>query len=101
MPRSASAAENLDRQLDEQGQAFLSDREKNRIDAGSRTLVSKIFKWFKGDFEAAGGVIEVAMTDGGPDAARLLEDDFKIRYTEYDWSLNAQQGNTSPRSIII
>ncbi|MGH7958807.1 MAG: DUF547 domain-containing protein [Opitutaceae bacterium] len=81
----------LDTQLDEQGRIFLGQAEKNRVDAPTRVLhLSPIFKWFAGDFEAAAGSVEKFVTPFLPEPARraLAAGDCKIRYTDYDWSLN-------------
>lgn len=83
----------LDIQLDEQGRKFMSNAAKNRVDAAARVVyLSPIFKWFAGDFEAAAGTVLKFVTPHFPEAARgsLASGDFKISYTDYDWSLNDQ-----------
>jgi len=53
--------------------------------------VSKIFKWFAEDFEAAAGTVPryiASFVDDEEVAAALREDRFKLRYLKYDWSLN-------------
>ena len=81
----------LDRQLEEQGKMFMGQSNKNRVDASTKTLyLSSIFKWFHEDFEAAAGSVVKFVTPFFPDAAQasLAAGDFKIEYTDYDWSLN-------------
>ncbi len=77
----------LDRQLDEQGRAFLGDPAKNRLDTPDRVLyLSSIFDWFREDFAAASGslwafvapYLGVAVTDPPP----------RIEFLDYDWRLN-------------
>ena len=51
----AYVAARLERQLEEQAVRFLSDRSRNRFRDG-RLEVSKIFDWFKEDFEPRAGV---------------------------------------------
>ena len=83
----------LETQLDEQGRAFLGQREKNRVEAATRTLrLSPIFKWFAGDFESAAGTVAKFVTPFFPlETQRALADGgFKIEFTDYDWSLNEQ-----------
>jgi len=85
----------LNAQLDEQGRGFLGDPVKNRVDAATRTAhLSPIFKWFSGDFEAsAGSVLKFAAPFFPAEARRALAaGDFKVRHTDYDWSLNEQPG---------
>jgi hypothetical protein len=88
-------AARLDAQLDEQGRIFMSQSEKNRVDAAQRTVhLSPIFKWFSGDFETASGTILKFVTPFfSADAQRVLAGgDFKIEFTDYDWSLNDRSG---------
>ena len=86
----------LDAQLDEQGRIFLAQEVNNRVEASSRTVhLSPIFQWFAGDFEAEAGSVLKFVTPFFPDAARAALSgggEFKVVFTEYDWSLN-QQGS--------
>jgi hypothetical protein len=53
--------------------------------------VSSIFKWFKGDFDQAGGVKSVLAKYAPATAKPLLEKaDSKITYKSYNWGLNDQ-----------
>jgi hypothetical protein len=62
---------------------FLPD--KNQAD------VSSIFKWFKKDFDRAGGAKSVMAKYAPPSAKALLEkSDVKITYKAYNWGLNDQ-----------
>lgn len=87
----AYTGEKLDRQLDERGRAFLAQSHKNHIDASrQRVYLSPIFKWFDEDFEAsAGSVLQFVKPYFGGRGAKIT-DDWSIRHTDYDWSLNAQ-----------
>ncbi|MBL9190146.1 MAG: DUF547 domain-containing protein [Opitutaceae bacterium] len=90
----AFVAARLDAQLDDQGRQFLGDPIKNRVEAATRTVhLSAIFKWFAGDFEASAGTLLKFVTPFFPEPARATlatGGDFKIAYTDYDWSLNEQ-----------
>ncbi len=104
--REPYAGERLDEQLDGQMRAMLSHPEKFRIDRSKdRVYISPIFKWFGEDFvgrygtdtEFRGfGEEERAVLNGISDyvseAERryLLSADYKLRYLDYDWSLNEQ-----------
>jgi hypothetical protein len=86
-------AETLSAQLEEQGRRFFAEREKNRIDAGRRTVyLSPILKWFKEDFTRDGKtLVEFAAPYFGSEGVALLQREgrkFKVRFTDYDWSLN-------------
>lgn len=57
----------------------------------NETAVSSIFKWFKSDFENAGGVKAVIAKFAPASARPLLEKaDCKITYKPYNWGLNDQ-----------
>jgi hypothetical protein len=83
----------LERQLEESARAFIRDPTKNRFDPVAGTLyLSKIFDWFKGDFEAATGGLKdyVARHLEEPAASRVATGDPVIRFLSYDWSLNGE-----------
>lgn len=83
--------EKLDAQLTEQGRKFMRDRTKNRVDAAAKTLyLSPIFKWFAEDFAKGSGSVFKFVQTYRPEIPAM---DWKIRYTDYDWSLN----DSSPR----
>ncbi len=87
----AWTGEKLESQLQEQGRIFLGQAVNNRVELKTNTLyLSPIFKWFAGDFETAAGSVEKFVTPFFPETARgaLAAGGFKIRYTDYDWSLN-------------
>jgi hypothetical protein len=90
LKEEAYVAERLEAQLAQQTERFLSDRSRNRALAG-RLEVSKIFDWFKEDFEPR----ELWFAK----YAKLLSDDpgqqklvaggkAALAFLEYDWSLN-------------
>jgi hypothetical protein len=89
----AFVAVRLDDQLGEQGRIFLGQTDKNSVDAAKRVLhLSAIFKWFSGDFEAeSGSVVKFITPFFSAEAQRALAaGDFKVEFTDYDWSLNEQ-----------
>ncbi len=86
-------------QLDDALRRFLSDRSRNRFDGASGTLaVSKIFDWYRKDFEQGHRGYDSLQTlfarqaevlGGTPQAqADLRAGRYKIVYLDYDWSLN-------------
>lgn len=85
-------ARKLNGQLDRQGQAFVNDGARNQFDTATNTArLSKIFDWFKGDFDSKGGVTAFLVTFAEGDAKTVLENPaVKIDYLGYDWSLNKQ-----------
>lgn len=87
----AYVGKRLDAQLQDQGRIFLADRAKNRVDPAGQTLwLSPIFKWFQEDFTANGKTVAEFVVPFLPAAeiSGVSPKDFKVRYTDYDWSLN-------------
>ena len=80
-------------QLEEEARAFLADPTKNILE-GNSVQISKIFDWFKGDFEAGFGNVANFLIAYGPQGSIECEDmdcsTLNISYQDYDWSLNKQ-----------
>lgn len=82
---------NLKAELSQQMAAFLRDRRKGlRLD-GRMLRLSKIFQWFKGDFDSYGGVVPFVQTYVETDLGRKPH----LDYLDYDWSLNDVNGRSS------
>jgi Protein of unknown function, DUF547 len=93
----------LDRQLDDAARGYLASAEGVRVING-RLYVSRIFEWYGSDFvkhyaapqpdtdsetdRAIRGFVE---RYGPPDAADAARSGAKIRFLDYDWSLNDVQ----------
>lgn len=79
-------AAGLDRQLDGAALKFINDKDKVRLDAPGKTLyISSIFKWFGDDFSDP---VEFIRSYLSADDSRIIQEGVKIRYLNYDWSLN-------------
>jgi len=80
----------LDEQLDRSAKAFINDPEKNYLD-DNKLYVSKIFRWFSEDFndDVIGFFLKNAED---PLKKQLLarKDKIKVKYLDYDWSLNGR-----------
>ena len=77
-------ADNVTRIMDENLARFLQDPTKNRFDTSAGVWhLSKIFDWFAADFGGKEGVIAFIRA-ARPD----LDEPKKVRYLDYDWSLN-------------
>jgi hypothetical protein len=94
----AYVAAHLERQLEEQAQRFLSDRTRNRV-RGTRLEVSKIFDWFREDFEPLeryfaryAGVL----SDDAAQQKLVADGKARLSFLDYDWSLNDSR-SSSPR----
>ncbi len=74
----------LDAQLDDQAKTFITDAAKNDINKNC-IKISKIFKWFEGDFtESGGSVIDFINKYSMIEVKKRA----KIYYMDYDWNLN-------------
>ncbi len=81
----------LDEQLEDQAKSFLATSSKNRVDAQNHVVyLSPIFKWYGEDFVKKAGSVLNFLSNYFPerDARELRQGEFKIKYTDYDWSLN-------------
>jgi hypothetical protein len=94
--REAYTGAELDAQLDDQARRFLlHDPTKNRVDVGDESLyLSRIFDWYGEDFgenPQAIGAYVATFFPAGAERDLLTSGEFRIRYTDYDWSLNSRQ----------
>lgn len=81
--REAYTGEKLNHQLDEQTKDFLNDKVRNDISEG-QVKVSKLFKWYRGDFVKETSLREFLRKSSGI----AIREDRKILYMDYNWSLN-------------
>ena len=91
LDRTPFTAENLDASLTRLTRQFVG--QSTSIDSRRRrVVVSQIFEWFAGDFQAAGGVraFLVAHTDHEQTRVQVADERMRIAYTPYDWALNAR-----------
>ena len=96
----AYTADRLEAQLEDSMRRFLTDRSRNRFEAERKTLwVSRIFDWYKGDFEQGHqGMTSLdatfvryadALGDTSQERQAIRRGGLRIRYLDYDWALNA------------
>jgi len=84
------AGNTLDRQLNNAVTAFINNRRRNYFE-GNILYVSRIFKWFKEDFNE--DVVGFFIKYADEDLKKRLEikkQAIKITYLRYDWSLNGK-----------
>ncbi|KAA9339603.1 DUF547 domain-containing protein [Hymenobacter busanensis] len=82
----AYRAERLEDQLTERARQVLRDPQFiRRDDAAGKVLLSEIFKWYAGDFKAAG---KTAVGYINRFLAQPIPASYKVDYYPYDWSLN-------------
>ena len=80
----------LDRQLDNSAQAFINNPQHNYLQDNT-LYVSKIFKWFAEDFD--NDIMGFFLKYANQEFKKELEakkDRIKVKYLNYDWSLNGK-----------
>ena len=86
----AYVAARLEAQLEAQARRFLSDRSRNRL-REERLEVSKIFDWFKEDFEPRAAYFAryaEVLSDDPKGRSAISGGKLALRFLDYDWSLN-------------
>jgi hypothetical protein len=83
LQNTAFTAENLDEQLTNATKEFLADTTKNEISEDNIKL-SKIFRWFKKDFEQDGSLIDFLNRYSDITISEKAKKSFK----NYSWNLN-------------
>lgn len=96
----AYSAESLDQQLEKQTQLFLKDKSRNHIVKNS-LQVSKIFKWYREDFEKGWRNAESlqaflllyadALALDSEQQKKLAQGQLSVQFMDYDWHLNNTQ----------
>ncbi len=79
----------LDDQLDQQMKLWLNDKTKNQVNSKNNVYtVSKIFDWYKDDFEKWGNGVLKVINKFSPKSKNSEARKIKIRYMNYNWNLN-------------
>jgi len=94
---SAFTGDKLDSQLNQATHHFLSDRSRNYL-SGDTLNISKIFKWYRNDFERNWGgyrklqefliTFRSSLDLSDYDIQRLNSGVIEIEFLDYDWRLN-------------
>ncbi len=82
--------ETLDEELDLAGRVFNQDGAGYRLDRDDGVLhLSRIYKWYRRDFRALGGLIEAWATHApAADVEWVRLHTPRVRFMRYDWDLN-------------
>lgn len=91
--QEAYAGATLNDRLDDQARTFLRESPgKNRVDVASGVVtLSPIFDWYGSDFGASPAEIGRYLSRyfDGAERELLASGEFRLRFSEYDWSLNS------------
>lgn len=77
---------NLKEMLNKQGELFLKDSSRNRVDK-KKLYLSEIFSWYGGDFKERYGSYKKYILQ-----TLKLEGKYSVKFIPYDWSLNSVDG---------
>lgn len=91
--REPYAGNTIEPQLDDQARTFLASPRGLRVDRErGEVRISSIFKWFAEDFGGEKGALEfVARHAPAAERDYLRSGRFKVRYLDYDWTLNDRE----------
>jgi hypothetical protein len=92
LQRFAYTADKFEAQDDRAFEAWLAREDLNKFSPGEKKVeISSIFKWFKQDFDKAGGVPKI-LGRYAPQAVRDFAEsgNYDIKYIPYNWGLNDQ-----------
>jgi hypothetical protein len=92
LQRFAYTAENFTQQDDRTYRAWLSREDLNKfLPNENKVEISSIFKWFRADFDRAGGVPKI-LGRYAPQSVREFATGgkYEIKYLPYNWGLNDQ-----------
>lgn len=90
LSQTVYTAGNVLKKLEEDAVRFISAERNVRIDAKARTVTaSEIFKWFRADFGGSEQSV-LAFLGRYVKSARLDEPGWKLKYHNYDWTINDQ-----------
>ncbi len=105
LQRSAYSAGDFEDQDARAFRAWLGREDLNKFTpAEHRAEVSSIFKWFKADFDKAGGVPKI-LGRFAPESARQFagSGNYDLKYLPYNWGLNDQgsRGRNYSRTNLV
>jgi len=82
------SGDKVDQQLEENTRAFLNDPQHTYLE-GDTLWVSRIFKWFGGDFNDDPLSFVLKFAEGEfKERLEARKDEIEVEYLDYDWSLN-------------
>ncbi|MGB5745419.1 MAG: DUF547 domain-containing protein [Desulfobacterales bacterium] len=92
LPRFAYTEDNVQAKLEEETRRYINSERGTQIDSAKNTLyLSKLFDWFRGDFEyKSGSVLDFMKPYLNERTLEFWDKKPKIKYIHYDWALNAQ-----------
>jgi len=92
LQRFAYTADKFDEQVDSAYRVWLAREDLNKFLPNEREVeISSIFKWFKQDFDQAGGIPEIVGRYAPSSVHEFAASgNYEIKYLPYNWGLNDQ-----------
>lgn len=88
LSRTVYTEKNVLEKLEEDARRFITAERNVKVDEAAKTVtVSEIFKWFQADFGGSEGAV-LGFLGRYIKSARLEEPGWKIKYRDYDWTIN-------------
>ena len=105
LQRFSYSPSSFDEQNDGAYRAWLAREDLNKFLANEKKVeISSIFKWFRQDFDKAGGIAKI-LARYAPSSARefAASGNYEIKYLPYNWGLNDQgpHGRNYGRTQLI
>ncbi len=108
LSREAFTAESLEEQLERLARQFINERRNLTIDArANEVTLSKIFDWYKKDFENGPGgrtemVLDFVRRYASNENRKALDSlrQPRVKYYDYDWSINEPGSRAKARSPL-
>ncbi|MFX1421534.1 MAG: DUF547 domain-containing protein [Promethearchaeota archaeon] len=101
LPERVFAPKDLDRYLNMLSINFINDKDHVFLNEEEKILyLNPIFKWYKKDFKAHGGVKKFISKYWQQSEESIFET-FQIKYLEYDWSINSQDSHKKLLKIDV
>jgi hypothetical protein len=90
LPRTTFTADGLDRELDAAAREFVGEDRNVHVDRETRTVtLSAIFDFYTKDFLARAPSLVAYVNHY---CAVAVPSDYKVQFTDYDWTINKQRG---------
>lgn len=86
--QEAFVATKINEQMDDQTKTWVGDATKGVMVKDGTQTFSRIFLWFKGDFDSSGGPVAWVSQYLEEKSAKLLSSEKDMEYFKYNWSLN-------------
>jgi hypothetical protein len=86
LPSNLFTSQNLDQRLNDLTIDFINDQKGVQV-SGQQLILSRIFKWYRKDFKAEGGIVQFISRYWKGKTA--IPNNPKIKFAKYQWKINS------------